>query len=119
LIALSARQLQVLRADLTRLRMAVHVRTATDQRRLALATGARSLGSLFVRTAERADRLHVAAELRGAVGASAALPAADPSVDQAVDSVPAGAPPRQITWINWIAALAPCAVAIVASVLLR
>ncbi|HEY4375759.1 MAG TPA: CbiQ family ECF transporter T component, partial [Acidimicrobiales bacterium] len=123
LIALSARQLQVLRADLTRLRMAVHVRTATDQRRLALATGARSLGSLFVRTAERADRLHVAAELRGAVGAAATLPAtaddppADPSVDQSVASLPAGTAARRIT--NWIAAFAPCAVAVVASVLLR
>ena len=44
LLALSVRQLQVLRADLARIRRAVEVRTAATRRSVALAAGARSLG---------------------------------------------------------------------------
>ena len=65
LLALSARQLQVLRADLGRIRQAVAVRTASPRRAVASPFGARSLGSLFVRSTERADTLRLAAELRG------------------------------------------------------
>jgi cobalt/nickel transport system permease protein len=66
LVALTVRQLQVLRRDLARLRLAVAVRTGSEHRLAALAHGARSLGTLFVRSTERTDRLQLAAELRGA-----------------------------------------------------
>jgi len=62
----------VLRAEAARLRLAVAVRTGSGRPTVALASGARALGSLFVRSTERADRLHLAAELRGASSAPAA-----------------------------------------------
>jgi cobalt/nickel transport system permease protein len=105
LLALSARQLQVLRADLARIRQAVAVRTATPRRGVALAAGARSLGSLFVRSTERADTLRLAAELRGG---DATTPLA----------VTVGAPARQGAAV-WVLALAPAVAAVLASVVLR
>jgi cobalt/nickel transport system permease protein len=66
LVVLTARQLDVLRAEGARLRLAVAVRTGSPRRTAALSGGARALGSLFVRSTERADRLQLAAELRGA-----------------------------------------------------
>ena len=81
LLALSVRQLQVLRADLGRIRLAVEVRTASTRRTVALAAGARSLGVLFVRSTERADTLRLAADLRGGEGAGS--PPADPDVGAA------------------------------------
>jgi cobalt/nickel transport system permease protein len=105
LLALSARQLQVLRADLARIRQAVAVRTATPRRGVALAAGARSLGSLFVRSTERADTLRLAAELRGG---DATTPLA----------VTVGAPARQGAAV-WVLALAPALAAVLASVVLR
>jgi cobalt/nickel transport system permease protein len=75
LLALSARQLQVLRADLARIRRAVEVRAASSRRSVALAAGARSLGSLFIRSTERADTLRLAAELRGGDAMTAVAPA--------------------------------------------
>lgn len=66
LVAMSARQVGVLRADLARLRLAVAVRSGARRRGPTLRTGARALGTLFVRATERADRLEVAAALRGA-----------------------------------------------------
>jgi cobalt/nickel transport system permease protein len=105
LLALSARQLQVLRSDLARIRQAVAVRTASPRRAVALAAGARSLGSLFVRSAERADTLRLAAELRGG----------DPTTPLAVTM---GAPPRRGA-AAWVLALIPAVVAVVASVVLR
>lgn len=65
LVALTARQLQVLRRDLARMRLAVAIRTGSTRPSTALAVGARCLGTLFVRSTERADRLRLAAELRG------------------------------------------------------
>ena len=65
LVALTARQLQVLRRDLARMRLAVAIRTGSTRPTTTLAVGARCLGTLFVRSTERADRLHLAAELRG------------------------------------------------------
>jgi cobalt/nickel transport system permease protein len=105
LLALSARQLQVLRADLARIRQAVAVRTASPRRGPALAAGARSLGSLFVRSTERADTLRLAAELRGG---DATTPLA----------VTLGAPARQGAAV-WVLALAPAVAAVLASVVLR
>jgi cobalt/nickel transport system permease protein len=74
LLALSARQLQVLRGDLARVRQAAAVRTASPRRTAALAVGARSLGSLFVRSTERSDTLRLAAALRGGDELSALAP---------------------------------------------
>ena len=71
LLALAIRQLQVLRADLARIRRAVEVRTAATRRTVALAAGARSLGVLFIRATERAETLRLAADLRGGAGAPA------------------------------------------------
>jgi cobalt/nickel transport system permease protein len=103
LVVLTARQLQVLRAEFARLRLAVAVRTGSPRRAVALASGARSLGSLFVRSTERADRLQLAAELRGA-------PAGSPPAAAAAATA-AGA------W-DWLAALAPAAIAAAAVVVL-
>lgn len=104
LVAVTARQLQVLRADLARLRLAVAVRTGSGRRTLALASGARSLGSLFVRSTERADRLRLAAELRGAApGGELTL--------TTTTTPPANA-------AAWAVALVPAALALVARVTL-
>jgi cobalt/nickel transport system permease protein len=104
LVAVTARQLQVLRADLARLRLAVAVRTGSGRRTLALASGARSLGSLFVRSTERAERLRLAAELRGA----------GPGGELAVT----GPAPQRATPLAWAAALAPAALALAARAVL-
>ena len=98
LLALSARQLQVLRDDLARLRLAAAVRTASPRRTVALAAGARSLGSLFVRSTERADTLRLAAALRGGDELSALAP-------------PPAAPGRRDA-STWALALAPALVAV-------
>jgi cobalt/nickel transport system permease protein len=105
LLALSARQLQVLRSDLARIRLAVAVRTASRRRTVALAAGARSLGPLFVRATERADTLRLAAELRGG---DAATPLAVPAVAA-----------RRAGAATWLVALVPAALAVAASVALR
>jgi cobalt/nickel transport system permease protein len=100
LVAVTARQLGVLRADLARLRLAVAVRTGTGGRAGALTTGTRALGSLFVRATERSDRLRLAADLRGG-------PAAAPAVDPGAEGTTA-----------WALALIPATLAVVARVAL-
>jgi cobalt/nickel transport system permease protein len=102
LVAVTARQLGVLRADLARLRLAVAVRTGPGRRLAAVTTGSRALGSLFVRATERSDRLRLAAELRGAPGTSA-TPAATTGAEG-----PAA----------WAIALVPVALAVLARVAL-
>jgi energy-coupling factor transporter transmembrane protein EcfT len=94
LVALAARQLQVVRADLDRIRLAGAVRGG----RSTWSVATRSLGSLFVRSAERAERLQLATELRGG---GAPPPAGRP------------APTRQ-----WAVALVPGALALAALVVL-
>lgn len=108
LLALTARQLQVLRADLARIRRAVEVRTASQRRAVALAAGARSLGSLFVRSTERSDTLRLAAELRGGDAMTV--------VDTA--STTPG-PSRRGRVRAWAWTMVPASLAIVASVVLR
>jgi cobalt/nickel transport system permease protein len=108
LLALSARQLQVLRSDLARIRRAVEVRTASPRPGVALAAGARSLGSLFVRATERADTLRLAAELRG--GDAPAAPAPDRGTDRRWTA--SGA-------VAWALGMVPAVLAAVASVVLR
>jgi cobalt/nickel transport system permease protein len=105
LLALAARQLQVLRADLARIRRAVEVRTASQRRTVALAAGARSLGSLFIRSTERADNLRLAAELRGGDAMTAV---AGPAALSGRRTVPA-----------WALGLLPAVLAVVVSVALR
>lgn len=98
MVALAARQLDVLRDDFARLRLAAEVRSASIRRRTVIGVATRSLGSLFVRATERADRLQLAAELRGGTGlAGDATPA------------PATAP---IEPAHWLVALVPTAVAV-------
>jgi cobalt/nickel transport system permease protein len=103
MVAVTARQLQVLRADLARLRLAVAVRTGSGRRTLALASGARSLGSLFVRSTERAERLRLAADLRGAG------PGAEAQPGLALAAPTAAPTPRM-----WAAALLPALAALAA-----
>ncbi len=105
LLALTARQLQVLRSDLARIRRAVEVRTASQRRTVALAAGARSLGSLFIRSTERADTLRLAAELRGGDTMTPLVPA--------VPATSRRGPPA------WAWGLVPAVLATVASVVLR
>lgn len=107
LVALSARQLQVLRGDLARIRRAVEVRTASTRRTVLVAAGARSLGALFVRSTERADNLRLAAELRG--GDAMTAVAADPAAEAGAPAGPGA----------WACALAPAVLALAASVGLR
>ncbi len=65
LVALTARQLQVLGDELARLRLAGSVRAGNRGRRGEWSAVARSLGVLFVRSVERADRLEIALAARG------------------------------------------------------
>jgi len=77
LVALTARQLQVLGDELGRLRLAGSVRAGTRGRRGEWSAVARSLGVLFVRSLERTDRLQIALAARGGAGATlATLPSA-------------------------------------------
>jgi cobalt/nickel transport system permease protein len=101
LLALSVRQLHVLRADLARIRRAVEVRTAATRRSVALAAGARSLGVLFVRSTERADTLRLAADLRGGDGDAGGLRPTAPAERPAPSA--------------WLAGLAPALVAAAAA----
>jgi cobalt/nickel transport system permease protein len=112
LLALSARQLQVLRSDLVRIRRAVAVRTASRRRAAPLAAGTRALGSLFVRSVERADTLRLAAELRGGDAMTPLAPVAARAPRP--DPGPAGR--RGATWG---VALAPAVVAAILAVVLR
>lgn len=119
LLALSVRQLQVLRADLARIRRAVEVRTAATRRTVALGAGARSLGVLFVRSTERAETLRLAADLRGgdAVDGTAreTLGAAGPHARGSTSGAGTGRPAPGL----WAAGLLPAALAVVAVVTLR
>jgi len=99
LVVLTARQLDVLRAEGARLRLAVAVRTGSPRRAAALSGGARALGALFVRSTERADRLQLAAELRGA----------PPGTVPAEVETPAAARPG-----DWLLALTPAVLVVVA-----
>jgi cobalt/nickel transport system permease protein len=65
LVALTARQLQVLGDELGRLRLAGAIRAGTRGRRGEWSAVARALGALFVRSVERADRLQIALAARG------------------------------------------------------
>jgi cobalt/nickel transport system permease protein len=118
LLALSARQLQVLRADLSRIRRAVEVRTASTRRSVALAAGARSLGSLFIRSTERADNLRLAAELRGGDAATGiALPS---PATRSTPSAPGHGPADgRRTVPAWAWGLFPAVLAVATSVVLR
>ena len=55
----------MLRAELGRVRLATALRHPDGGRRAAWSVGARTLGLLFVRSTDRADRLQLAADLRG------------------------------------------------------
>ncbi len=74
LVALTARQLQVLRTEVARIRLAASVRAGTRGRRGEWSAAGHALGVLFVRGVERADRLQVALAARGGLP-SASVPA--------------------------------------------
>ena len=95
LVALTARQLQVLGDELARLRLAGSVRAGTRGRRAEWSAVARSLGVLFVRSVERADRLDVALAARGG------------------PPPPPPPTPAPATTAAWLPALLPAAAALV------
>ena len=75
LVALTVRQVQVLGDELGRVRLASSVRAGTRGRRGEWSSLARSLGVLFVRGIERADRLQIALAARGGTTVGALLTA--------------------------------------------
>ncbi len=91
LVALTARQLQVLGDELARIRLASSVRAGTRGRLGEWSAAARALGVLFVRGVERADRLQIALAARGG-------------------PPPAAAPTPSPT--RWLPALVPAATAL-------
>ena len=95
LTALTARQLQVLGDDLARLRLAGSIRAGDRGRGGEWSAVARSLGVLFVRSVERADRLEVALAARGGTPPPATAPAVE-------------------TARGWLPALLPAAAALAA-----
>lgn len=107
LVAVAARQLDVVRETYERLRLAASVRSGRNGRLVGLGVATRSLGSLLVRSVERADRLQLAGALRGAGTAP-------------LHPVPAAGRPARSTGGAgaWAAALAPALVAVGAVVVL-
>ena len=112
LLALTLRQLGLLRQDLQRLQLAAGVRAGPGWRSRWSVAG-RSFGVLFVRSAERLDRLQLALVARGGHAFASALVAA-----------PAPAPPGPAAPVadpglahrtGWALALLPAALAAVAS----
>ena len=97
MVALTARQLDVLRAEVGRLRLAGSVRAGTRGARGEWSAVARSLGVVFVRSMERMDRLQVATVARGGTHVGA--------------TVLAEAPPRAGAG-HWLLALAPAGAAL-------
>ena len=98
MVALTARQLDVLRDEIGRLRLAGSIRAGTRGARGEWSAVGRSLGVLFVRSMERMDRLQVAMAARGGTRLGATVLA---------DAPPAATTPQ------WLAALVPAAVALV------
>jgi cobalt/nickel transport system permease protein len=64
MIALAVRQVDLLRAELERIRLATALRHPGGGRRAAWAVTARSLGHQLLRSAERAERVQLAARIR-------------------------------------------------------
>jgi cobalt/nickel transport system permease protein len=102
LVGLSARQVGVIGDDLGRLRLAAAVRAGGQGRRRQWGAVAGALGMSFVRATERADRLQLAAQVRGGSAAGALVGASHP--------VPSA------TATMWIGAVLPAAGALAARV---
>ena len=108
LVALAARQVEVLREEAARIRLAASVRAGGRRRQDEWRAVVRSLGGLFVRSSERAERLTTAIALRsGTADSGAGLVVAT--------EVGASAPARPAT--DWAFALVPAALAGAALVL--
>ena len=106
LVAVAARQVEVLREEAARVRLAASVRAGGRRRRDEWRAVVRSLGGLFVRSSERAERLTTAIALRsGSRGSSGGglVVTADPRA--AAAAAPGG---------EWLLALVPAALAGVA-----
>jgi cobalt/nickel transport system permease protein len=97
LVALTARQLDVLRDEVGRVRLAGSVRAGTRGSTGEWSAVGRSLGVLFVRSIERMDQLQLAAAARGGTRPGATVLA---------DTAPPATPTA------WILALAPAAAAL-------
>ena len=103
LVALTGRQLDVLRDEIGRLRLAGSVRAGTRGARGEWSAVGRSLGVLFVRSMERMDRLQLATAARGGTRLGATVLAA--TSPRATDA-------------HWLVALTPAAAALVLRVAL-
>jgi cobalt/nickel transport system permease protein len=120
LVALTARQVQVLGDELGRLRLAGAVRAGTGGRRAEWTAVARALGVLFVRGVERADRLQLALAARG--GTALATPPATATATAtttatAATGTPTATPSATATAGTanpgaWLAALVPATAAL-------
>jgi cobalt/nickel transport system permease protein len=97
-VALTARQLDVLRDQIGRLRLAGSVRAGTRGARGEWSAVGRSLGVLFVRSMERMDQLQLATAARGGTRLGATVLA---------EAAPAAVP------VHWLVALLPAAAALV------
>lgn len=101
LVALSARQVEVLRAEAMRVRLAAELRGGTGRIATWRAV-ARGLGTLFVRGASRAERLATSVEVRGGIGSAPLVTA--PTGASAVPPATTG---------QWLSALVPASLATV------
>lgn len=126
LLALTLGQLGLLRQDLRRLQLAAGVRAGAGWRSRWSVAG-RSFGVLFVRSAERLDRLQLALAARGGHAFAAALAAAPAPATSgtsgagaAVGGEAAGGPvggftARSADRTGWVVALAPASLAVIAA----
>ena len=131
LVALTARQLQVVGDEIGRLRLAAAVRAGTRGRRGEWSAVGRALGLLFVRSVERNDRLQLALAARGGtslagfpavseVRSAVASPTRPPHRRRAIATPDAGhrspsaaTTAATSTAIGWIIALVPAGAALV------
>ena len=112
LLALTLRQLGLLRQDLQRLQLAAGVRAGPGWRSRWSVAG-RSFGVLFVRSAERLDRLQLALVARGGHAFASALVAAPAPASPGPAAAPV-ADPGLAHRPGWALALLPATLAVVA-----
>jgi cobalt/nickel transport system permease protein len=108
LLALVVRQLGLLRQDLQRLQLATGVRAGTAGWRNRWSVAGRSFGALFVRSAERLDRLQLALAARGGSAFASAMGTAG-SIDARGRRGRRPAAPRDWAWAVLPALLAAAA----------
>lgn len=105
LVAVAARQVDVLREEAARIRLAASVRAGGRHRRDEWRAVVRSLGGLFVRSSERAERLTMAITLRSGNNPGGGLAVVTVGPERTATRAPA---------TDWLVALVPASLALVA-----